>query len=421
MRKKYNQEVKTRAEYAESGGVCESFLASSFCHLLVPITRYQHLTLPFLCLLLLTFTASGLKAYPTDLSDVGNEEILDEADDLSYVGDDMSRLSMADTIAGFQSRVGFTADTKAPSAPASGGRKKWTVRVPLGLPYRLDKWETTKDMVPRVSLIIVIPTGNENLKGMDFRISTSKWQMVVNYVYHRYLLDAKAAIYSHVLNDPEILADASGRKKELMTITLENHPRTASFYKGTAQLMGRDPNKEKYIEEMRIELPFPCERSFVSKTEDPIFNGMKVVKQNGLHTVHIELKGVLKDGYSPMKTDFSVRSANPEYLPKCGSVFGAPIDVVSIPGSSSSTIASGGDDDSTYRDVQNMSIRTSSWADASPRAASIQHSPLTRSSTRAGFPRGGHTPPRPGSPKKKQKTSGSIKTTNTQAKRKKNT
>ncbi|KAG7361878.1 hypothetical protein IV203_036979 [Nitzschia inconspicua] len=94
------------------------------------------------------------------------------------------------------------------------------------------------------------------------------------------------------------------------------------------------------MQEMRIPLPFKVQHRYVTKEEDPIFYGKQWIKYpHGEYHCHVELIGLQKDSYSPMKDCASVRSAKSAFVGMEGEI---PTDI--------SFENKGGDDDDDMDD-----------------------------------------------------------------------
>jgi hypothetical protein len=68
-------------------------------------------------------------------------------------------------------------------------------------------------------------------------------------------------------------------------------------------MLGRDLHKTSVEEVARIRLPVKVNHTLVNETDDPLYNGMKVIQYtDGLRWMHVELMGESEDGYSPIKS-----------------------------------------------------------------------------------------------------------------------
>jgi hypothetical protein len=293
-----------------------------------------------------------LKAKASELNDLGDEDFLDEADDDAFedLADEVSRMGIgsddedAETV-GFKS-VRFTSDTKS---ILGGGiaRKKRDHHLQPVLPYILDKW-TDEHLRPRVSIQIHGISGNQFKQLTEQRVSTDQQYFCHSWPLSKWQMTPERAFNAHILNRDDIKNDQTGITMRLYKQILAHCSKTIARRKVISKLKGRDASKEKIMQEMRIPLPFKVQHRYVTKEEDPLFYGKQWIKYpNGEYHCHVELIGIQKDSYSPMKDCASVRSAKSAFVGMEGEI---PTDI--------SFEIKGGDDDDDDDDMDDSTWKT---------------------------------------------------------------
>lgn len=295
-----------------------------------------------------------MKAKASELNDLGDEDFLDEADEaFEDLADEVSRMGIGsddeETI-GFKS-VRFTSDTKS---IVGGGiaRKKRDHQLQPVLPYVLDKW-TDEQLRPRVSIQIHGISGNQFKQLTEQRVSTDQQYFCHSWPLSKWQMTPERAFNAHILNRDDIKNDQSGMTMRLYKQILAHCSKTIARRKVISKLKGRDASKEKIMQEMRIPLPFKVQHRYVTKEEDPLFYGKQWIKYpNGEYHCHVELIGVQKDSYSPMKDCTSVRSAKSAFVGMEGEI---PTDI--------SFEIKGGDDDDMDEDSTWRTMKSSEESD----------------------------------------------------------
>mmetsp|Transcript_19218 Transcript_19218/g.46390 ORF Transcript_19218/g.46390 Transcript_19218/m.46390 type:complete len:289 (+) Transcript_19218:655-1521(+) len=158
------------------------------------------------------------------------------------------------------------------------------------------------------------------------------------------MLTPEGSFNSHVLNEDKVKKDLSGGLLRMLTRILHGHAKTIARRWVASAMKGRDTSKKEVWLQQRIPLGLKVRHSLATKAEDDIFYGAKYIvdKTDGAVYLHVEFVGTMKDGYSPMKDDASIRSAAAEfaYAPDAAATVPPVINLMS----------SEEDDDSTWQD-----------------------------------------------------------------------
>ncbi len=177
----------------------------------------------------------------------------------------------------------------------------------------VDVWQDSH-LNKRISIQAMLPSGMNPQNHITWRVSTDQKAVVISVAVNTYMLTPEAAFNTVALNQDQVKQDKTGLMRQRYEDVLAIHPKTVARKATIARLKGRESGKA-LVEEHRIPLPFKCDRSPVSSAVDPLFNGVKlnVYEDNSVH-LHIELRGVQVDSYSPMKDEYSIRSGHDKFM-----------------------------------------------------------------------------------------------------------
>jgi len=163
----------------------------------------------------------------------------------------------------------------------------------VALPHVMDIWHD-QFLNKRCSLQICLLSGQDPQAGMWWRISTNQREFVIYITLDDYMMTPEAAFNRFVYRDKRNTIDNNSGHTTMMTKdTLNVHPKAIARRKAIAKLMWRDPTKKTFIVEQRISLPFSVNPRYVSKAEDAVFHGVRVIETpRGVKFLHVELMGV---------------------------------------------------------------------------------------------------------------------------------
>jgi hypothetical protein len=221
----------------------------------------------------------------------------------------------------------------------------------------VDEW-LDESLRRRVSVAVELPT--DSTKRLTFRVSTDQLFLVVISSMHETAMTPEKAFVAFQLSN---VKDA--QERDQLKMRLHCHPKTIARRKTIAKMLGRDCNRTTYEEAARIPLPTKVNHCVVNETDDPLYNGTKVIPySDGTKWVHVELMGESKDGYSPMKSQ----------------VIRDPLsDLEEEDEDSSYQQSSRGDVTLLYDGMSVSTIGTSTWANNSPKERSNASFVSTRS------------------------------------------
>jgi hypothetical protein len=242
--------------------------------------------------------------------------------------------------------------------------KKTFERPTTILPHVMAFWKDS-NLIKRISIRIQLLSGENPVRLVNWRVSTDQKAFIIGVKLDETFMTPEQAFYCLTLAGVKDTTEHHHLK-----LMLQHHPKTLAYREAVSRLNGRDHNKDVVVDEARFPLPFKVQHRFTTKSEDPLFNGIKTeTKQNGVQFLHVELIGDMIDGYSPMKGSLSS-----SFVASVSSLKSPPV-VVGGPLSAHDEDDDESDEDYTYLTfadsklevdtLDEMSIATTNWAEKS--------------------------------------------------------
>jgi hypothetical protein len=321
IRSKHNKEVKTREEYAASGGVCESYglLCCCYCR-----RRRRRRIRDFSNNILSFVSVEGVKAHASAFAS-GPDRCAPGDDEATTIADDMSRMSILDDDGVTLSGATFRSNARSVRFQDDGGSRKSDAlnRKKIVLSYIMAPW-IDKNLRKRVSLRVKMISGCT--QQLEWRVSTDQRNLILFQPLDHELLSPEDSfiqdVYDKHKNNQEMLP--------LLKEVLDHHPLVLAMKASIAREKGRDINKREVIDSVRIPLPIKVMHSPATVTDDGFFSGVEfIAKSDGSSFMTFHLIGEMKDGYSPMRTPPQQHSspARPSSITSRSSATSSPVVV----------------------------------------------------------------------------------------------